>query len=92
MTFKVGTKVKWESQSMGSATEKHGVIVFDSLNPTCDLQPLTLAGKMFPGHKTMFDGSSWIGTRYLVEVNDSKTGRGTPKLYKPKHSLLAVDE
>ena len=92
MEFNVGTKVKWESQSMGSTTEKRGVVVFDALNQVCSQQPLELAAKMFPGHKPMFDGVSWVGTRYLVEVNDSKTGRGTPKLYKPKHSLLAVDE
>ena len=92
MEFKVGTKVKWKSQSMGSETEKRGVVVFDALNPVCNQQALMLAAKMFPGHKCMFDGGSWIGTRYLVEVNNSKTGKGTPKLYKPKHSLLAVDE
>ena len=92
MVFKVGDSVKWQHESDGLMAEKFGVIVFDCRTLPINESPTKVAARLFEGHRAMFDEKSWFGTRFLVEVKDGSTEDVTPKLYKPKHSLLVIDE
>ena len=77
--IKVGDKVHWVSQAQGYITRKTGVVY--EVVPS-DGYP---SARAYPGYRVMFSTATLPRGHesYLVEVQDSKTGRGKPKLYWP---------
>lgn len=92
MSIKVGDRVAWESQAMGSTTRKEGVVVAtrDQAGPgrfpgsTRSPRDFVHDTGLTEGRRIMFDGyTSWGYSGLIVEVCDGKTDRAKPKLYMP---------
>lgn len=91
MTFKVGDKVRWTSQSQGYVREKRGKVVAAI---QAHEHPMETAAQLA---ETGFN-DAWIAyslprnhESYLVAV-PTKSGRGKPRLYWPLVSLLRKDD
>lgn len=99
--IKVGTIVRWESQSASYTKTKVGRVVMTEQSAKRRFghilwtNPRYCAEKAFPDHKHMFDGISWFphnpGAGVLVEV-DGPTKEAKKRLYKPRPELLEVVE
>lgn len=86
--FKVGDKVRWQSQSSSSMTEKVGEIVAVVPSNESLRYFRTIIGKY---RRLGVFGMSRNHESYLVAV-PSKTGRGKPVLYWPRvRHLRKVD-
>ena len=87
-TFKIGDKVKWQSQANGGWTEKKGIIiaVVPIKGKPADVLPDYAGSK----YRTTIDPRS-LGCRqhqsYVVLV-DGKTDKATPIMYWPVVSRL----
>ncbi len=99
--FKVGDKVKWESQAAASWTIKRGKIVaivpkgisprhtdFGKVNNLDVAFGRTVA----PNYRVMFDGWPRNHESYLVEVPGGKTSKAMPRLYWPFASKLKLED
>ena len=81
--FKVGDKVRWESQAVGSRTRKEGTIfrVIPSEN-------FVSMRKYEKTHKVMYDGGYRNHESYLIEVPWAMSSKAKSRLYWPRVSQL----
>lgn len=84
MSFTTGDRVCWESQAGGAWKKKIGIIV-------AVVQPHAYPKDCVPMPRKFYNTAAMDGgglprdhESYLVEVNESKTGRGKPKLFWPR--------